>query len=107
MRPVYRRPPRLVARQFLVWFAWFVLSGYVFHNRTERELRALPLLEVLLRIASLGVVIVALYWMLVIMPGKVRTYLVGGAVAGFLLGAFPLIVQASVTKYLELRQIWP
>lgn len=107
MRPVHRRPPRLLVRQFIVWFAWFLLSGYVFHNRTERELRALPLLEVVLRIASLGVVLVALYWVLVIMPGNIRTYLVGGTAAGFLLGAFPLLVQTSVTKYLELRQIWP
>ena len=107
MRPVHRRPPRLVARQFLVWFAWFLLSGYVFHSRTERELRDLPAIEIVFRLASLGVVLVALYWLFAIMPGNVRAFLVGGAAVAFLLGAFPLLVQTSVTKYLELRQVWP
>lgn len=107
MRPVHRRPPRVVARQFLVWFAWFVLSGYVFHNRTECDLRDLSILEVGLRLASLGVVLVVLYWLFAIVPGNVRAFLAGGAAVGFLLGAFPLFVQASVTKYLELRQVWP
>lgn len=106
MRAVHRRPPRLLVRQFLVWFAWFLLSGYVFHNRTGRELRELPLLAVLVRLASLAVVLATLYWLFVIMPANVRTFLATGAAAGFTLGALPLVVQTTVTKYLELRQLW-
>ena len=107
MRAIHRRPPRLVVRQFLVWFAWFLLSGYVFHNRTGRELRELSVLAILVRLASLAVVLVTLYWLFAIMPANVRTFLGGAAAGGFILGAFPIFVQTTVTKYLELRQLWP
>jgi|GEM_PF-1166460 len=107
MPAVHRRPPRLLVKQFAVWLAWFVLSGYVFHNRTATDLRNLGVLQVLLRLASLGVVLVVAYWLFVVMPANVRGFLTAGAVVGVSLGVVPLLVQTTVTKYLELRQIWP
>lgn len=107
MPAVHRRPPRLLVRQFLVWFAWFVLSGYVFHNGTERDLRALSLPEVGVRLASLAIVALGVYWFFYVMPANVRGFLSTAAVIGFSLGGIPIAVQASVTKYLEFRQFWP
>lgn len=107
MRPVHRRPPRLVVRQFFVWLTWFVLSGYVFHGRSAHELRQLSMAEVALRLASLAVVLLGIYWLFGVMPANVRGFLSTAAVIGLTLGGLPIAVQAGVTKYLELRQIWP
>lgn len=107
MRPVHHRTPRRLLRQFAVWMAWFLLSGYVFHGRTERELRRLTLAEIVLRLGSLMVVLLSAYWFFGIMPANVRTFLTVGALVGLSLGLVPVLVQTGVTKYLELRQIWP
>lgn len=107
MRPVHRRPPRLLVRQFLVWFVWFLLSGYVFHGRTVRDLRTLSIAEIALRLVSLGIVLGTAYWFFVVMPANVRAFLTAGAAVGFALGAFPVLVQTTVTRYLERRQCWP
>lgn len=107
MRPVHRRPPALLLRQFLVWFAWFLLSGYVFHDRTAADLGRLTFPAFGVRVGSLTVVVLAGYWFAVLMPAGVRTFLVTGAAVGLSLAVVPLVVQTSVTRYLELRQVWP
>lgn len=107
MRPVYRRPPRRLLREFTVWFIWFLLTGYVFHDNTARDLRALSAAEIALRLASLGVVAITAYWIVAIIPRNVLGFLSWGVFLGFILGGVPFLVQATVTKYLELRQIWP
>lgn len=107
MPAVHRRPPRLLIKQFFVWLAWFVLSGYVFHNRTAADLKNVSVPEAMLRLASLGVVLVAAYWIFAVMPADIRGLIAAGALVGVSLGAVPFFVQVSVTKYLEFRQIWP
>lgn len=107
MRPVHRRPPRVLVRQFAVWLTWFLLSGYVFHGRTARDIHELSVLEVGFRLLSLAIVLVVAYWFFVVMPANVRGFLSTAAAIGLTLGGLPILVQTSVTKYLELRQTWP
>lgn len=107
MRPVHRRPLPVLVRQFTVWLVWFLLSGYVFHGRTARDLRRLSGIEIGIRLASLAIVLTGVYWFFGIMPSNVRGFLATGAMVGLALGGLPILVQTGVTKYLVFRQFWP
>lgn len=104
MPALYERPPRVLTRQFLVWFAWFLLTGYVFHGRTRYELRELSVPAVAMRVTSLGIVVAASYWFVRVMPSNVRTLLFQTAGVGVLLGVAPFAIQTGVTTILERRQ---
>lgn len=103
MAAAYSPPSR--RRRFAVWVVGFVVTGKVFHNLTERDVRRLRLRFVAVQVVSMCIVLGALAYVVTVIP-RTLSSTIGVAAVGvaFGLGGFPVLLQWLVTTVLELRQ---
>lgn len=82
-----------IQRRFVVWFAWFLLTGRVFHGKTERDLRDVTRTQAAFGLTALGICLLAATWFLLVIPTDIRNYLLLGGALGLTLGVIPLVFQ--------------
>ncbi|MFB6072578.1 MAG: hypothetical protein ABEJ88_06380 [Halobacterium sp.] len=80
-------------RGFGVWFAWFLLTGYVTHDRTYGDLKRIERKQLAKRLVPMTVSVVALGWLATQMPPGAAAWvgsglLLGGGFGGLVVGGY-------------------
>lgn len=92
---------RRTARSVAVWFAWFLLTGYLTHDRTYGELKRLEAVRVVKRLSVLASIIVVLGWFLGNMPLGAAVWVGSGLLLGAGFGLFVVGGYFAITWYAD------